>query len=68
MVALLERRPELSLIEIADALNINFKTASEHIRRLTHAGLVMKRNEGRKVRHALSPRGRNILTFLRTLE
>lgn len=68
ILALLERAPELSVIETADELGINFKTASEHIRRLAHAGLVLKRNEGAAVRHALTPTGRSILKFLRTLE
>jgi DNA-binding transcriptional ArsR family regulator len=65
---LLDKSPELSVMEIADALRINFKTASEHIRRLAIAGLVMKRNEGSNVRHALTVPAKNILKFLRTLE
>ncbi|OHA08871.1 MAG: hypothetical protein A3B37_00675 [Candidatus Sungbacteria bacterium RIFCSPLOWO2_01_FULL_59_16] len=65
---LLSRAPELSLSEIAEALKINFKTASEHVRRLSHADLVMKRYEGASVRHALTKRGILILKFLRTLE
>lgn len=68
ILQLLHNQPELSLIEIADVLKINFKTASEHIRRLGHADLVMKRNEGNFVRHALTSRGQSILKFLRTLE
>ena len=68
MLTLLAETPELSLLDIAAALRINFKTASEHARRLAHAGLVMKRNEGSTVRHALSPLGISILKFLRTLE
>ena len=68
IMALLSREPELSLIEIADTLGINFKTASEHVRRLALAGLVLKRNEGSSVRHTLSPAGIVILKFLRTLE
>ncbi|MBI2121749.1 MAG: helix-turn-helix transcriptional regulator [Candidatus Sungbacteria bacterium] len=68
IVVLLDRMPELSVMEIADMLRINFKTASEHIRRLAIAGLVMKRNEGNSVRHALTMRGKSILKFLRTLE
>lgn len=68
IMTLLERRPELSLSEIADMLGINFKTASEHVRRLFLAGLVWKRNQGASVRHTLSPAGRVILKFLRTLE
>ena len=65
---LLEKFPELALFEIADRLTINFKTASEHIRRLAIAGLVWKRSEGSAVRHVLSPAGKVILKFLRTLE
>ena len=68
ILQLLNKQPELALFEIAEALNINFKTASEHIRRLAIAGLVMKRHEGAAVRHAVSPVGHIVLNFLRTLE
>lgn len=68
ILMLLEREPELSLVEITERLNVNFRTASEHLRRLAHAELIMKRNEGNFVRHALTLRGRSILKFLRTLE
>ena len=65
IMMLLEKRPELSLTEIADALHINFKTASEHVRRLAIAGLVMRRYEGATVRHAATNTGIIILKFLR---
>jgi predicted transcriptional regulator len=68
ILELLFRRPELSVMQIADELSINFKTASEHIRRLHLAGLIMKRNAGNAVRHALTTVGNSILKFLRTLE
>ena len=68
ILELIKKQPELSVFEIADDLDINYKTASEHIRRLAIAGLVMKRSAGRDVRHALTDRGNIILTFLRTLE
>ena len=68
ILVLLDKTPELSLIEVSDELHINFKTASEHIRRLAIAGLVMKRNAGSSVRHALTNSGKSILKFLRTLE
>ena len=67
IIRLLSEKPELSVFEIADELDINYKTASEHIRRLVIAGLVMKRNEGNAVRNALTIRGNSILKFLRTL-
>lgn len=65
---LLERFPELSVAGITKKLGINFKTASEHIRRLAIAGLLMKRSDGTSVRHKLTNRGLSILKFLRTLE
>ena len=68
ILILLDRSPELSLIDIAETLKINFKTAGEHTRRLVIAGLVLKRNDRKHVRHALSPLGKVILKFLRTLE
>ncbi len=68
IMELLFETPELSVFEISDKLKINFKTGSEHIRRLAIAGLVMKRNEGNSVRHALTDEGKSILKFLRTLE
>ena len=68
IVELLAKKPEMSVEEISLDLNINFKTASEHIRRLAIAGIVIKRNEGNAVRHKLTKRGESILKFLRTLE
>lgn len=68
IMALLDKKPELSVFDIANELDVNFKTISEHIRRLAIAGLVLKRNEGSAVRHALSDSGCLILKFLRTLE
>ena len=65
---LLQKKPELSVVELSEELKINMKTASEHIRRLAIAGLVLKRAAGNSVRHKLTNRGVVILKFLRTLE
>ncbi len=68
ILRLLEKYPELSVVEISEKLNVNFKTVADHIRRLTIAGLVMKRSSGSSVRHRLTKRGEVVLKFLRTLE
>ncbi len=68
IMRLLAAEPELSVFDISNRLKVNFKTISEHARRLAIAGLVLKRNEGNMVRHALSDRGKSILKFLRILE
>lgn len=68
VMALLAKKPELSVGELAFELDINYKTASEHIRRLAIAGLILKRSAGSSVRHRLTDQGLVILKFLRTLE
>ncbi len=68
MLGLLQKSPKLSVIEIAYRLDMNFKTASEHLRRLFTVGFVSKRTIGREVVHSLTKYGKNVLTFLRTLE
>ena len=65
---LLESRPELDVMEIADACGVQFRNASEHLRRLAVAGLILKQPKGNRVQHALSPRGRTALAFARKLE
>jgi len=68
IIELLHKNPELAVDEISEELGINYKTASEHIRRLAIAGLLLKRSEGNAVRHKLTALGESILKFLRTLE
>ena len=65
---LLQKEPELSVSEIAERITIDFRTASEHLRKLAIAGVIMKRHEGASVRHALTNRGKSILKFCRTME
>ncbi len=68
ILELLHRCPEMSVNEVAEGLDINFKTAADHIRRLTIPGLLMKRSDGKSIRHKLTSRGLRVLKFLRTLE
>lgn len=68
ILVLIEKESEISVHEISDELDINYKTASEHIRRMDIAGLIIKRSDGKNIRHKVTSRGLNILTFLRMLE
>ena len=68
IIDLLNEQAELSVMDIAEHISIDFRTASEHLRKLVIAGLVMKRSDGTSVRHALTKRGKDILKFCRTLE
>ena len=54
----------ITLEEIADKLDCNIKTISEHTRRLVQAGLINKKYQGRSVAHSLSPYGRRIIAFI----
>lgn len=68
IMELLEKTSELSVFQVTDKLGVNFKTISEHLRRLTLSSLISKHNVAREVRHSLSILGKHILKFLRTLE
>jgi len=68
ILELLSQEPEMCLYEISARLKIEMKTASEHVRRLAIAGLVLKRNDAQSVRHKLTARGEAVLKFLRTME
>lgn len=65
---LLQRKPELSVDEIAEQLSIGYMNASDHIRKMAIAGLVIKRNDGPHVRHKLTPRALTVLAFCKKLE
>ena len=68
IIELLNKKPELSVLEISKKLDVNMKTIAEHVKRLAVAGLVLKRNDSYSVRHKLTKNGISILVFLRTLE
>ena len=58
----------ISVNGIAQATKCNFKTISEHVRRLALAGLVDKKYKGRVVGHTLSPYGRVFTKFITTFQ
>ena len=66
ILILIARRPDITLFDIADAVRGNFKTISEHVRRLMLAGLIEKTYAGRQVQHTLTPYGRTFHAFIET--
>ncbi len=56
----------ITLEGIAEKLNKNLKTTSEHTRRLVQAGLLNKKYQGRSVIHSLSPYGEKFIKFIKT--
>lgn len=68
VLELLQKEPELSVQEISDKVKSDIKNISSHINKMAVSGLVMKRSDGKSIRHKLTNRGKNILTFVRMLE
>ena len=68
-ILLLVRDEEgITVEDIAEGVQGNVKTVSEHTRRLVHAGLMNKEYQGRTVAHSLSPYGRKFVEFIRTFQ
>jgi len=66
ILKLVAGRPGVTLEEIAEALDCNIKTISEHSRRLVQAGLLNKKYQGRTVEHSASPYGIKFIRFMQT--
>lgn len=54
--------------DLSVGLSANFKTISEHTRRLVQAGLLNKSYKGRFVAHSLSPYGKQVVKFIKTFQ
>jgi len=63
---LISKHPHLGVGEIAEALNANFKTISQHTQRLVQAGLINKKYQGHEVEHFLSPFGKKFSDFAKS--
>lgn len=68
ILELLRTKPDLSVDQISEELNIGYLNTSDHIRKIALGGLVTKRNEGPRVRHSLTQRGKDILVFCKRLK
>jgi hypothetical protein len=65
---MLEQTPQSpSLSQISASCRAGIKPVCEHVRRLHLAGLVRKRSRGRETLHDLTPLGRKVIAFLRTM-
>lgn len=68
ILLLVSKTPRLNVDQITKNLNKNFKTVSEHTRRLVQAGLLNKEYEGRTVAHILSPYGKEFVKFIKSFQ
>jgi len=67
IMRLLERQPDLPLVQVCSSLRMSVKAGSEHMRKLALAGIVAKRCKGRWVLHRLAPPAQRVLAFLKTI-
>ena len=63
ILELLEKNPNLSVDQISQNLNVSFFTTSDHVRKLSDAGLVDKKYKGRFVLHTITKTGKYVLSF-----
>lgn len=68
IMLLVAKEPGITLEGIAESLDCNMKTVSEHTRRLVQAGLLDKEYRGRSVVHQLSPYGKMFSKFIETFQ
>ncbi|MDP3948412.1 MAG: winged helix-turn-helix domain-containing protein [bacterium] len=66
ILRLVEKNEGIGVDEITKTLGANFKTISEHTKKLTQAGLVDKRYQGSSVKHKLSPYGKIFMHFIKS--
>ncbi len=65
ILLLVDKQEGVTVEGIADNLNGNLKTISQHTRSLVHAGLLNKKYKGNRVNHTLSPYGKMFLRFIK---
>ena len=66
ILTIVNKNEGITLEEISDELDANFKTISQHTRALVHAGLLNKKYLGRQVAHSLSPYGKRFIDFIKS--
>jgi len=66
ILLVVERNDGITVEEIANTLDANFKTISQHTKSLVQAGLLNKQYRGRQVAQSLSPYGKAFLKFMKT--
>ncbi len=63
-----DKNKNITVDQLAVDLKANFKTISEHTRRLVQAGLLNKEYVGRQVVHTLSPYGKQFVNFIKSFQ
>jgi predicted transcriptional regulator len=68
IMLLIDENEGISVDQITQKLDGNFKTISQHTRYLVQAGLLRKQYQSRQVIHFLSPYGKNFVSFIKSFK
>ena len=68
ILLLVARSENISLEDIAEAINCDIKNVCQHTQKLVQAGLLNKKYNGRMVGHSVSPYGRKFIKFIRSFQ
>jgi predicted transcriptional regulator len=64
ILMLLAKSKTLTMDQIAQALDCNFKTISGHTQKMVQSGLIQKKYLGQSVLHTITPQGKRLYSFL----
>lgn len=67
LMEFIAKKPELSGEEIAERLDYNYQTCSDHLRKLVKSDLVGTYREGNRTLHVLTETGESLLAFINKL-
>jgi DNA-binding MarR family transcriptional regulator len=68
IIYLISYEKGLSVNNIADRLNIGFRSVSQHLDKMYKGGLVSRRHRGVEVIYETTSRGREVTEFIKALE
>ena len=68
ILQVVDKHDKITLEEITELLDANFKTISQHTHSLVRAGLLNKTYRGRQVTHTLSSYGKAFIAFMKTFK
>ena len=64
---ILARYPDLDVEHISEKLKVSYTSTAAHLQKMHSAGIIAKEEDGYFVLHKLTPRGKQVFSFLRRL-
>jgi predicted transcriptional regulator len=65
VLMLIKKNPSITLDNISENLDVNYKTISDHVSRLARAGLISRKQRGVSAEYTLTPYGKLFYNFIR---